>query len=272
MILGKKWVLPTGIGLIIVILLISGTIADGIHYKVEKNEQQLFNNWNIGGVSSNPPVFPQFTVTSPIKITYVDTYHWNGGKGKKPGTIALKHSDGTIYGPWDAYPPSHHKPDQYIYWVVEPSVTIKAGTYTIIDSDPSTWSYNGQSKNAGFAAVKGLKESGSSTSPGLTLTPPITKPTDINVMGKWNVIGNGHHGVMDVNQQGNQISGKIYSGNDFSGSVSGNSISFRRDYGWGYQDFKGTISTDSSGKAKRMTGTFTQVRETAVYKWEATKA
>ena len=145
--------------------MISGSVADGIHYTVKNDEKELFNNWNIGGMSNGPSSNPSFTISSPAVITYVDTYHWNYGKGKKQGTIALKHSDGTIYGPWDAYSPPGSAID--VYWTVEPNVKIKAGTYKIIDSDPKTWSYNPQSKNQGFAAVKALKSSSTSGSSAL---------------------------------------------------------------------------------------------------------
>ena len=41
------------------------------------------------------------------------------------------------------------------YWVAEPMLEIKAGSYTVIDSDPATWSHNSGSGNAGFTLVNG---------------------------------------------------------------------------------------------------------------------
>jgi choice-of-anchor C domain-containing protein len=38
-------------------------------------------------------------------------------------------------------------------WIATPNVVIPAGTYTVIDSDPSTWSQNSGSGGQGFAAV-----------------------------------------------------------------------------------------------------------------------
>jgi hypothetical protein len=41
------------------------------------------------------------------------------------------------------------------YWTVYPNVTLPAGTYTVIDSDPATWSHNAESSNRGFVRVEG---------------------------------------------------------------------------------------------------------------------
>jgi hypothetical protein len=38
---------------------------------------------------------------------------------------------------------------QNAYWTVYLNVTLPAGTYTVIDSDPATWSHNAESSNRG---------------------------------------------------------------------------------------------------------------------------
>lgn len=114
-------------------------------------ESTIFDNGNIAGVYNNPTAATVFTVTNPVTITYVLTYHWNSGRGSTVGTIGLKHSDGTMYGPWQAVSTAGNN----LYWEVHPATTIKAGTYTVIDSTPSTWSYNSQSGNAGITIIKG---------------------------------------------------------------------------------------------------------------------
>ena len=114
-------------------------------------ESTIFDNGNIGGVYNSPGAATVFTVSSPVTITYLMTYHWNNGKGSTVGTIGLKHSDGTMYGPWQAISTAGNN----LYWEVHPSVTIKSGSYTVIDSNPSTWSYNSQSGNAGMAVIRG---------------------------------------------------------------------------------------------------------------------
>lgn len=143
--------------------MISGTVSE-VSNTLSDNEIEMFNNWNTAGVSSGPSSYPTFTINSPFMISYIDTYHWNDGKGKNLGTIALKHSDGTTYGPWVAKRPYWKQSDDNTYWVVEPHEVVKAGKYSIIDSDPQTWSYNSQSDNNGFASVIGMKVPDSSES------------------------------------------------------------------------------------------------------------
>jgi len=43
-----------------------------------------------------------------------------------------------------------------VYWDVKPNINIGPGTYTVIDSDPSTWAQNSQSDYKGITVVKGL--------------------------------------------------------------------------------------------------------------------
>lgn len=258
----NKWGIFAIFGIAITFLMISGSVADGIHYTVRNDEKELFNNWNVGGVSNGPSSNPSFTISSPAVITYVDTYHWNYGKGKKPGTIALKHSDGTIYGPWDAYSPPGSTIG--IYWTVEPNVKIKAGTYQIIDSDPKTWSYNSQSKNQGFAAVKTLKSSGSSVSP----TEPTKKVTNAEkYIGTWDVLANKSKGKLIITSvSGTSFAGSFLGDKIVNAKIVDNKISFRRDYGWGHQDYIGTITETASG-GLIMEGTF----DNGKYRWKATK-
>ena len=116
----------------------------------------IFDNNNIYAVQNSPQKQTQFTISSSYTITYIQTYHWNNQKGKTPGTIGLKHSDGTTYGPWQAYGKTGQWDVPNAYWIAEPMVEIKPGTYTIIDSDPATWANNAQSNYKGMALVKGL--------------------------------------------------------------------------------------------------------------------
>lgn len=125
---------------------------------VQAAEVSIFDNGNIQGVLNGPTTPTVFSITSPALINSVLTYHWNGGQGSPLGTLALKHSDGTTYGPWT----TTGVPDTR-YWVAYPKAIIKAGSYTVIDSTPSTWSYNSASGNAGIAVVKGEYVTGGST-------------------------------------------------------------------------------------------------------------
>ncbi|SFI31857.1 hypothetical protein SAMN05192551_1121, partial [Tindallia magadiensis] len=115
----------------------------------------IFDNNNIAGVLNRPTNPTQFTIQQPHQITKIETYHWNNQRGAPAGSIGLQHADGTMYGPWTATARTGYLDTPNAYWFVEPNVTIKAGTYTVIDSDPDSWSHNSQSNNEGFARVWG---------------------------------------------------------------------------------------------------------------------
>lgn len=106
---------------------------------------------------NNSPTAPtRFTIREPHQITYVFTYHWNDGRGTPAGTVALQSEDGSIFGPWRASGTPGQGGVPNANWEVRPNVVIPAGTYTIVDSDPSTWSQNAQSGGRGMAIVKGF--------------------------------------------------------------------------------------------------------------------
>jgi hypothetical protein len=128
----------------------TGTLPDA--YTLHPGSE-IFNNWNNEEVSNSPESSPQFEIGGDFFIKFIETYHWNDGRGSPPGTIALKDADGTIYGPWKARGLAQGTA-QNVYWFVNPDRKIEAGTYTIIDSDTQTWSHNAGSDNAGFAIVR----------------------------------------------------------------------------------------------------------------------
>ena len=41
-------------------------------------------------------------------------------------------------------------------WYATPNVTVPAGTYTIVDSDPATWSWALDTDRRGIAIVEGI--------------------------------------------------------------------------------------------------------------------
>lgn len=132
------------------------------------DEYSIFNNINPNGVSGSPANPTEFTINTSHLLTYITDYHWNNNLGSTPpGTILIRHTDGTQYGPFQctgrmAYNTITHDftvPNGW--WDCYPNVVIKAGTYTIVDSDNSTWSNNSTSGYKGFSEVKG--------------SPPITR-------------------------------------------------------------------------------------------------
>jgi hypothetical protein len=118
-------------------------------------EATLFSNNNPAGVLKAPIRPTRFDLASPSLITYVMTYHWNDGRGRKPGKITLRHQDGSSHGPWKAVGDPGQGGVPNAYWVVRPGVILKAGSYTVIDSHASSWAQNAESGGQGIAELRG---------------------------------------------------------------------------------------------------------------------
>ncbi len=98
----------------------------------------IFELVSMQGVSSGPTEPSSFTLDTERTITAISTYHW---PGVPPGTIGLIKDDGTTYGPWPASGCPGMGGAANAYWIVKPNVRLPSGTYSIVDSDKSTWSY-----------------------------------------------------------------------------------------------------------------------------------
>lgn len=120
------------------------------------DDEQIFYNGNVGGVTNSPTNPTVFIIDKERLITSIMNYHYFNG-GALPGTISLKHSDGTVYGPWQTWGVVGQGGVVNAYWAFYPLVKIKPGTYTVIDSDPSTWSNNTGSNNCGFTWIRAMK-------------------------------------------------------------------------------------------------------------------
>ncbi|TLM80674.1 MAG: hypothetical protein FDZ75_08195, partial [Actinobacteria bacterium] len=92
---------------------------------------------------------PSFTIKSGGTVTDVMTYHYIDSGGPAPGTIGLKGSDGKVYGPWQCSGLEGQGGVKNAFWVAKPNEKIPAGTYTIVDSSPGTWSTNDTAKGLG---------------------------------------------------------------------------------------------------------------------------
>ncbi len=79
--------------------------------------------------------------------------------------LRLRHSNGKLYGPWRAKGSPGQGGVPNAYWTVSPNAVVPAGTYTIVDSSPATWSQNRQSGGRGFAVVKGYPAGDAGTEP-----------------------------------------------------------------------------------------------------------
>ena len=117
----------------------------------------VFSNYNSAGVANNPSGSTTFTLSSSRTIYLIQDYHWNSAKGRTPGTIALTSAEGNQYGPWNAKgdPGQGGVPDAY--WTVYPNIEVPAGTYTIVDSDPTSWAQNTGSNGLGMSQVYAVK-------------------------------------------------------------------------------------------------------------------
>ena len=96
---------------------------------------------------------PTFTLERPAALETLTTYHFIDGGGPAPGTLGLESDDGTTYGPWQAYGMDGQGGVANAFWRVEPDVTLPAGTYTVVDSDASTWSTNDTAGGVGFTTI-----------------------------------------------------------------------------------------------------------------------
>lgn len=118
--------------------------------------QQIFNNENGMGVANSPTSATVVTIKQPVKITLLRTYHWNNGRGTPaPGTIGLKDASGKMYGPWQATGSPGQGGVPNAFWSAAPNIMLPAGTYTVVDSNPATWSQNGNSGGKGFTVING---------------------------------------------------------------------------------------------------------------------
>ena len=116
-------------------------------------EPQIFHNGADGSVTPGATQPALFDANAPALITQIMTYH-HGARGR-PGTIALRHADGTLYGPWQAAGAVGSGGVANAYWWVKPNVVLKPGRYTVIDSDPSTWCQEAATAGAGIVVIWG---------------------------------------------------------------------------------------------------------------------
>jgi hypothetical protein len=116
---------------------------------------KLLDVGNIYGVRGGGKA-PSFTIDKAATIVDISDYHYVIGGGPTPGTIGLKSADGKTYGPWPCVGLDGQNNVKNATWQCKPNVEIPAGTYTIVDSGPSTWSTDDKAKGLGFSTVLGV--------------------------------------------------------------------------------------------------------------------
>lgn len=158
---------------------------------------EILNTYNKGGVSHGNARSPTFTLTEPMMLTYLQTYHWNGGRGTPaPGQIGLKGQ-----GVWQAEgrPGMFDTPNAE--WIATPEVILQPGTYTVVDSSADTWAHNSRSNEVGFVVVRAAPVSAApSLDPILTERAALERLTGISQFKDWvlAVRANGNTVVYDV--------------------------------------------------------------------------
>ena len=115
----------------------------------------LLDTTNGAAVHSGPTAAATFRLGAPAHVVRITNYHWNDGKGARPGLIGLRdESTGKQIGAWPAKgaPGQGGVPDAY--WIAEPAVTLGPGLYRVTDGDIGTWSRNAASGQRGFTRVE----------------------------------------------------------------------------------------------------------------------
>jgi hypothetical protein len=130
----------------------SAPTANPAYTQVEEFYRIATNGPALNGITK-PTVF---TTTDYWLVTDIVDYHWNQAKGTAaPGTISLKAGDGTLYGPWQASGTPGSGGVVNAYWLVHPNIVLPPETYTVIDSDESTWAQTG---GAGMSWGEGIRQ------------------------------------------------------------------------------------------------------------------
>ncbi len=110
---------------------------------------------SIAGVSNGPTQPSVLSLDRATEIVSIANYHWNNVRGATPGTIGLRATDGTMYGPW----PTTGSPGQggvpNASWTAHPNETLPAGTYDVVDSDPGSWAWASDTNGRGMVTITG---------------------------------------------------------------------------------------------------------------------
>ena len=153
----------------------------------------IASTFNADAVSNCAEGLPRYNLNdgTNVLLQAVTTYHYNGGKGAKPGTIKIYDEYGgkeTLLGTWNAVGRDGNK-----YWDIFPNIVMKdRHKYTFEPSDTSTWSSNEAADYLGFIELRGIKPYyGNADQPTVT-QPTVTTKTatltynniKINIDGK----------------------------------------------------------------------------------------
>jgi hypothetical protein len=213
----------------------------------------------------NKPTHPStFQIKVRQRLVYLMTYHWNRGKGVTPtGRIGVVHTSGQLYGPWATRGRAGQGNVPNAYWECEPNVILEPGTYTVVDSDASTWAQNAASGHRGMFRVK-LMPVGTNDPPPDDKDKQKTSVTTI--IGPWDIVAGGR-GVLTISGSAKSLKGTV----KFHGSGGGpetlhdvrfeeGELRFSRPCPAPFecQEFKGTLKISGDGK-QRLEGGFATI-------------
>ncbi len=133
----------------------------GIVYAGNIDDPVIWTCFNISAVDNGAEKSTTITLDDTYLITSITTYHWNDGKGVKPGKIGIK-QNGKKVGVWSAEG-REGSGAKNVNWDIFPDIVLEAGDYDVLDSDPDTWSQNFESAGLGFVEVRGVPAEGSQT-------------------------------------------------------------------------------------------------------------
>jgi hypothetical protein len=110
---------------------------------------------SIAGVSNGPTQPSLLSLDRASEIVSIVDYHWNSARGATPGTIGLRATDGTMYGPWPATGSPGQGGVPNAYWTAHPNETLPPGTYDVVDSDPGSWAWASDTNGRGMVTITG---------------------------------------------------------------------------------------------------------------------
>jgi hypothetical protein len=227
---------------------------------------------NIDAVQNDPSGGDsRFDLDRPHRITRIQTYHWNQGRGAEPGRIAVADSHGKVLGSWQAGSSPGQGGVANAYWHVQPGITLPAGTYTIRDSDPATWAHNPRSGQRGFFRVEGYPVGDApqdvAGNPGVLNEAAQRLPGSLDpVAGQWKINANTATGRLHIADAGSWVRFDRGKGEEPLTGVGfdGRHLTFTRPVRGADQRFTGMRN------GNRIDGTFTQQGSTRQYPWHAT--
>lgn len=135
------------------------------HWVCTGSEREIFDDTNVGlvGNGGQRPIFN--TGGKAYCVSYIQTYHWNNGRGPglATGFVGLSAVGSALGGPgsigsWKVTASNGQAGAPNVNWRANlphsPPVVIR-GSYTCNDSAPGTWSQNQASAGFGFCIVGG---------------------------------------------------------------------------------------------------------------------